>query len=197
MQSEINAELSDKIDNINYNLTLNKGFFLSESALNQIIPEVGNWAVVFKNNQWLVAVCEQDGVWTISQNEYEFPVSDMAGYVKSEDLQNYYTKQQTDSKIDSELSGLQSQVDNLAYRTQTLSEAVDEKLNEQQLNEVLPYLLKTINGQSIVGSGNISISGGADSTKHIFIEQTEYDALEDGYEEDALYFILDPSTNPS
>ena len=59
------------------------------------------------------------------------------------DLSNYYTKAQVDAKIP-DITGLASQtwVENKGYLTEHQS-------------------LKTINGESIVGTGNITISGGS------------------------------------
>lgn len=83
----------------------------------------------------------------------------------SVDLSNYYTKTETDAKIaEAQLSG--GEVDLSAYATQ---EWVNNKgyLTEHQS-------LKTINGESIVGSGNITISGGSTDLSNYYTK-TEID----------------------
>lgn len=74
----------------------------------------------------------------------------------SVDLTNYYTKAQVDAKIP-DITGLASQtwVENKGYLTEHQS-------------------LKTINGESIVGTGNITISGGsADLSNYYTKEQID------------------------
>ena len=72
------------------------------------------------------------------------------------DLSNYYTKEQVDAKIP-DITGLASQtwVENKGYLTEHQS-------------------LKTINGESIVGSGNITISGGSADLSNYYTK-TEID----------------------
>lgn len=81
-----------------------------------------------------------------------------------------------------------------------LNEVSDQLQNKVDSNELSQYQenlvsgenIKTINGESILGSGNIEVKGtggGGDSIKHIYLSQEEYDNLEEY--EDALYFILD------
>lgn len=50
--------------------------------------------------------------------------------------------------------------------------------------------IKTINNQSLLGSGNIDIQGGGGNANIIELTQAEYDALS-AYTEDALYVITD------
>ena len=75
----------------------------------------------------------------------------------SVDLTNYYTKAQVDAKIP-DITGLASQtwVENKGYLTSHQS-------------------LKTINGESIVGTGNITISGGSADLSNYYTK-TEIDA---------------------
>ena len=72
------------------------------------------------------------------------------------DLSNYYTKAQVDAKIP-DITGLASQtwVENKGYLTEHQS-------------------LKTINGESIVGTGNITISGGSADLSNYYTK-TEID----------------------
>lgn len=54
--------------------------------------------------------------------------------------------------------------------------------------------IKTINNESILGSGNITIQGGSGGTSNIIeLTKAEYDAL-GTYEEDALYVITDANS---
>ena len=73
------------------------------------------------------------------------------------DLSNYYTKEQVDAKIP-DITGLASQtwVENKGYLTEHQS-------------------LKTINGESIVGTGNITISGGSSIDLSNYYTKTEID----------------------
>lgn len=80
-------------------------------------------------------------------------------------LTQYYTSAQTDTAIANATSGLQ----------ETLVSGTN---------------IKTINNESILGSGNIVISGGSGSANIIELTQVEYDALT-AYTEDAMYVITD------
>ena len=81
-------------------------------------------------------------------------------------LTPYYTSAQTDTAINNATSGKQ---DTLVSGTN----------------------IKTINNQSLLGSGNIEIQGGSGGGSNIIeITQAEYDALT-AYTEDAIYVITD------
>ena len=81
-------------------------------------------------------------------------------------LEPYYTSAQTDTAIDNAVSGKQD----------TLVSGVN---------------IKTINNESLLGSGNIVIQGGSGGGSNIIeLTQAEYDALT-AYTEDALYVITD------
>ena len=82
------------------------------------------------------------------------------------DLTDYYTSAQTDTAISNATSGKQD----------TLVSGVN---------------IKTINNESLLGSGNIVISGGSGGSANIIeLTQAEYDALT-AYTEDAMYVITD------
>lgn len=84
------------------------------------------------------------------------------------DLSDYYTKEEVDSKVDSiDLSGKQ---DNL----------------------VSGENIKTINGESILGSGDIIIEGGGADV--IELTRSEYESLTD-YAPDTFYVITDEDTD--
>lgn len=115
-----NQEVEQKISNINNKLEKGKGYFTSVNALKALCPtpKVGDWAIVNKDNKWVVASCQVDGVWTVTEQEYDSSDINLEEYAKKEDL---------DLKQDTLINGVS---------------------------------IKTINGQNILGSGNIQIIGG-------------------------------------
>lgn len=103
-------------------------------------------------------IVNPDGTIDTSQYATETYVNEKIAQVEagSVDLTNYYTKAQVDAKIP-DITGLASQtwVENKGYLTSHQS-------------------LKTINGESIVGTGNITISGGsADLSNYYTKEQID------------------------
>lgn len=103
-------------------------------------------------------IVNPDGTIDTSQYATETYVNEKIAEVQtgSVDLSNYYTKAQVDAKIP-DITGLASQtwVENKGYLTEHQS-------------------LKTINGESIVGTGNITISGGsADLSNYYTKEQID------------------------
>lgn len=114
----------------------------------------------------------------------------------------YYCKKSIDEKISSTSTNpVQNKVIAAALAKKADAEAVDSEL--QDIRDLLQGYqekltsgenIKTINGESILGSGDISITGGGgvvEKTKHIFLEEGEYEALEE-YEKDAIYFVYEP-----
>ena len=103
-------------------------------------------------------IVNPDGTIDTSQYATETYVNEKIAQVEagSVDLTNYYTKAQVDAKIP-DITGLASQtwVENKGYLTEHQS-------------------LKTINGESIVGTGNITISGGSADLSNYYTK-TEID----------------------
>lgn len=103
-------------------------------------------------------IVNPDGSIDTSQYATETYVNEKIAQVEagSVDLTNYYTKAQVDAKIP-DITGLASQtwVENKGYLTEHQS-------------------LKTINGESIVGTGNITISGGSADLSNYYTK-TEID----------------------
>ena len=103
-------------------------------------------------------IVNPDGTIDTSQYATETYVNEKIAQVEagSVDLTNYYTKAQVDAKIP-DTTGLASQtwVENKGYLTEHQS-------------------LKTINGESIVGTGNITISGGSADLSNYYTK-TEID----------------------
>ena len=103
-------------------------------------------------------IVNPDGTIDTSNYATETYVNEKIAEVEagSVDLTNYYTKAQVDAKIP-DTTGLASQtwVENKGYLTEHQS-------------------LKTINGESIVGTGNITISGGSADLSNYYTK-TEID----------------------
>ena len=103
-------------------------------------------------------IVNPDGTIDTSQYATETYVNEKIAQVEagSVDLSNYYTKAQVDAKIpDTSTFATKTWVENKGYLTEHQS-------------------LKTINGESIVGTGNITISGGsADLSNYYTKEQID------------------------
>ena len=103
-------------------------------------------------------IVNPDGTIDTSQYATETYVNEKIAQVEagSVDLSNYYTKAQVDAKIpDTSTFATKTWVENKGYLTSHQS-------------------LKTINGESIVGTGNITISGGsADLSNYYTKEQID------------------------
>ena len=92
-------------------------------------------------------------------------ITNWNGKLDASALTPYYTSAQTDTAISNATSGLQ----------ETLVSGTN---------------IKTINNESLLGSGNINIQGGSGGTNIIELTQAEYDALT-SYTQDAVYVITD------
>ena len=131
-------------------------------------------------------------------------ILDWDSKLDSSDLEPYYTSAQTESAITEAVSGLAS--------TQYVDDSVSGKADTSAMTEYYTSAqtdtqianavsgkqdtlisgtnIKTINNESILGSGNIVISGGSGSANIIELTQAEYDALT-AYTPDAMYVITD------
>lgn len=78
-------------------------------------PTVGDWAIVASGDIWYVCVCTTDGIWTLTEQEYD------PGEIN---LAEYATKTELEDKQDRLIGG---------------------------------YNIKTINGTSVLGNGDIQI----------------------------------------
>ena len=116
---------------------------------------------------YLTAYTETDPVFQASAASgiTSQDISNWNAKLDSSALTPYYTSAQTDSAISNATSGKQ---DTLVSGTN----------------------IKTINNQSLLGSGNIEIQGGSGGSNIIEITQAEYDALT-AYTEGAMYVITD------
>ena len=118
------------------------------------------------------------------------------------DLSGYYTKVEVDNKetaqniyiqgLDERVSELEDgnvEIDLSDYYTK---DEVNGKLQGKQDTLVSGTNIKTINGETILGSGEIAIE--ADGLKIVKLTQAEYDALGE-YDPDVLYAISDSTGN--
>lgn len=141
-----------------------KGFFRSYSALWKACPspEIGDWAVVYKDGRWVIYVCEYEGVWTETDYVYNEGDIDLDGYVKSEDLSPYAKKSdfktinresiigEGNIEIKLDVDDSLSSSSKNPVQNRVIKNALDQKLNGSDL--------KTINGESLIGKGDIKIS---------------------------------------
>ena len=96
------------------------------------------------------------------------------------------------SGVTQEISAATSgKVDTTTFNT--YSGAVDTALSGKQETLVSGTNIKTINNESILGSGNITISGGGSGSSAVEVTQAEYDALVSGgtLDPSVLYIIKD------
>ena len=96
------------------------------------------------------------------------------------------------SGVTQEISAATSgKVDTTTFNT--YSGAVDTALSGKQETLVSGTNIKTINGNSVLGSGNITISGGGSGSSAVEVTQAEYDALVSGgtLDPSVLYIITD------
>ena len=111
----------------------------------------------------------------------------LSDYAKKTELANYYTKAESDGKyaLSADIPSLngyatEQWVENKGYLTTHQSLADYAKKEE----------LKTINGSSLIGSGDITIEGGGDGVQKWEGTRAEYNALS-AYDENTLYVITD------
>lgn len=96
------------------------------------------------------------------------------------------------SGVTQEISAATSgKVDTTTFNT--YSGAVDTALSGKQETLLSGTNIKTINNESILGSGNITISGGGSGSSAVEVTQAEYDALVSGgtLDPSVLYIITD------
>lgn len=113
--------------------------------------------------------------------------------------ETYYTKSDVDLIIqgqDTLISGIDTRVKALEDEDTDLSDyytksEVNTELGKKQDTLVSGTSIKTINGNSILGSGNITIEGGSsDGLKLVTLTNEEYKALE-SYDDSTVYIVTD------
>lgn len=141
---------------------------LSELTNDEGFVDSGEVNTQIESKGYITGFTESDPVFQASAASgiTEQNITNWNNKLDSSDLEPYYTSAQTDTVIDNATSGKQ---DTLVSGTN----------------------IKTINNQSILGSGNIQIQGGSGGGSNIIeLTQAEYDALT-AYTEDAMYVITD------
>ena len=70
--------------------TKNRGFFDSIDSLREAYPEpeVGDYAIVKSNNKWYICLCEEAGVWELTEEEYK-PEEPEKDYVTQDDINDF------------------------------------------------------------------------------------------------------------
>lgn len=123
------------------------------------------------------------------------------------DLSNYYTKTQSDNRfqpIGDYLTTIpseyitESELNKKDFATNSdvtdelgkLESSLEGDINTKQDKLVSGTNIKTINGNSLLGSGDIVVEGGG-SSNVVELTQAEYDALGDNVDADTLYLISD------
>lgn len=141
---------------------------LSELTNDEGFVNSGEVETQITNKGYITGYTESDPVFQASAASgiSEQDITNWNNKLDSSALTPYYTSAQTDTAISNATSGKQ---DTLVSGTN----------------------IKTINNQSLLGSGNIEIQGGSGGSANIIeLTQTEYDALT-AYTEGAMYVITD------
>lgn len=188
-------ELRRRIEEIRPKDEKSKGYYSSYEELlqNNLTNNVGDWAIVNIDGIWYIYKYTNRG-WTES-GTYDNNI-DLNGYVKNEDLIEYiksndlldYVKRSELSEF-IQLSDLENYVTNEEL-TQILNNytpggeisPTQEGITPSQLNQILLNFqeklesginLKTINGESLLGEGNINLSVSGD-----YLTREEYFSLQ-------------------
>ena len=85
-QEEINEDIYNKLENSSENKG-SKGFFNSFESLQELIidPKIGDWAVVQNGNKQVICTCEEQGIWTLTENEYKQEIN-LENYAKKSEF---------------------------------------------------------------------------------------------------------------
>ena len=127
---------------------------------------------------------------SVINNNFSLPTSaDVKTQIES---YNYVNSGQVQTQIENSLSG----VDLSNYYTSAETDtAIQESVSGKQDTLISGTNIKTINNESILGSGNITIQGGGGSGGETVVELTkaQYEALT-AYSQDTTYIITDADT---
>ena len=126
---------------------------------------------------------EDEEVTAAALNALDEKKLDASAYTPT-DLSNYYTKSETSGATQIS-TALASKADTATTYTKS---QVDTAIATKQDTLVSGTNIKTINNESILGSGNITIEAGGNNV--IELTQAQYDALTD-IDPDAFYIITD------
>ena len=120
----------------------------------------------------------------------------VSDYITQDELSIQLQDKVSETSLNEAIEGVRNEIPNTdSFITQEqLDEAISSvDVTDQLQDYVKQDNLKTINGESILGEGNITIEGGeGGGTDVIEITQSEYDELENnGRLQDSLYVITD------
>lgn len=102
-------------------------------------------------------------------------------------LDGYWTSAQTNNAITAATNPIQNQLDDVERVTATALTSLQESKQETLVSGTN---IKTINNQSLLGSGNIDIQGGGGGDNVVELTKAEYEAL-DPPAADTTYIITD------
>lgn len=131
LRSEIGTVVNNYVTEITQVAEKAKGYFDTYAELTQAVPSpvVGDWAVINDDGTWVICMCNTDGVWTQTEQEYKQEAIDLTNYAKTSDLANLATKTELQSGLNDKQDTLESGVN-----------------------------IKTLNGESLLGSGNVQVN---------------------------------------
>lgn len=118
VSQQVTQEVHNHVTEIVKTAEKAKGYFDTEQELNQTIPqpEVGDWAIVKVNNQWIVFRCATAGTWQSTGEPYTPSAPDLTLYAKTQDIQDTYaTKADLTSHINTAASTYLTQNDLNGY----------------------------------------------------------------------------------
>lgn len=155
------------------------------------IPTVPTSNSAFTNDEGYItdAALEPYAMTSAVTNSISAATDDMAtktwvgeqGYITGVDLSNYATNDDVTAAVSGKADSTAVTQD-IAAATSGLQETLVSGTN-----------IKTINNESILGSGNITISGGSGGSNAVEVTQAEYDALVSAgtVQSDTFYIITD------
>ena len=141
------------------------------ATIDYVDGEIENVKNIIEENELVTAAAltelKQDIPTNISQ------LTNDSNYATQTWVENNFA---TNSDVDDEIGKLDS--------------SLTSKINQKQDTLVSGENIKTINGNSLLGSGDIVVEGGG-SSNIVELTQAEYDALGDNVDADTLYLISD------
>lgn len=102
-----------------------------------------------------------------TKSEVDQAISDATSALTPVDLSNYYTSAQTDQKIATASGNTITAVEGKGYATTATTADLQQQVNGKQATLVSGTNIKTINNESILGEGNITIQGGGSNPDYI------------------------------
>lgn len=194
-----------------------KGLFESFDTLQQSIPnpKVGDWAIVMNDNENVIAVCNEDNIWTLTEKQYNQEEIDLSGYqeklVSGENLKTINGESLLgtgniaipSTDYSSNFQQLQEEVNTSLDEVNTALENVDAAIGQvdsaiikvnSSLGEVDTVLdqvntsLNEVNG--VLDEVNNTISNiPVNEVRSVIIDKDSYDAL-NSYDKNTIYFVV-------